>query len=283
MGGEDLGVDRTLLGVVERIYAAAREPGEWLPALEQATELLGAGHAMLSIAERTFPGLYVTARIDERDLARALAAAAGPASLEGAALFATLPAGIATPRTAVMSDEAFARSTYYNEVVRPLDGFHSLSVQHGRAPADFSVIFCRPGRAGNFGFAEARLLETLLPHFLNALELSSRLRFAEARSAGLECVVDRLKNAVVLTDAAACPVFANRRAGEIIAEGDALGVEADGLKAATPAATRSLREAIAAASTSHTANAAMGYDPRMRRIWKQDCGCVCRGFRRGRR
>ena len=31
MGGEDFGVDRTLLGVVERITAAAREPGEWRP------------------------------------------------------------------------------------------------------------------------------------------------------------------------------------------------------------------------------------------------------------
>jgi DNA-binding CsgD family transcriptional regulator len=189
----------------------------------------------------------VAARLDERDLARALAAVAGPACIEGAAMVAALPAGVATKRSEVISDAAFALSAYYNEVVRPLDGFHSLSVHNGRAAEDFFLTFCRPARAGDFGPVETGLLEVLLPHFLNAIELSRQLRFADVRSAGLEHIVDCLGAGVILTDAAARPAFVSQRAAEIIAEADGLGLDAAGLNAATPAATRALREAIAKA------------------------------------
>src|SRR5262249_55502459 len=146
MGRRGLGVDQALLGVIERLYSAATAPGEWVAALEQARDLFGAGHAILSVADPGLAWLHVLTRVDEHELARSLAAAAGPVGLEGTGLRAATPAGIATTRSSLISDEAFARSAYYNEVVRPLNGFHSLSVRQAGGSAGFAMVFCRSPR-----------------------------------------------------------------------------------------------------------------------------------------
>ena len=55
---------------------------------------------------------------------------------------------------------------------------------------------------------------------------------------------------VILTDGAGRPLLVNARAEKIVADADGIMVDANGLAAATPMATRQLRDAIAAAGRS---------------------------------
>ena len=60
-------------------------------------------------------------------------------------------------------------------------------------------------------------------------------------------VLDRLADGVILTNSRAQPLFLNKRATEIVAEGDGLVVDACGLAASTKTDTQRLRDAVAAA------------------------------------
>jgi DNA-binding CsgD family transcriptional regulator/PAS domain-containing protein len=233
-----------ILQVTERLYAAAAVPGQWRPALEGVVDLLNADHATLDVhdSERIGAAFVANARLDERDLAALLSADTIGMC---APLVAAVPLGIAT-RQAIVSDAEFERSAVYNEFVRPLGGFHSLQFRRNGTDAAFLLTVCRPQRAGNFDAAEAAALRAIAPHLETALMLQRRLQSAAQGRAALARVLDRLDGGVILTDAAARPLTLNARAERIIAQADGLALDIGGLAAATPAATRDLRTAIAA-------------------------------------
>ena len=77
------------------------------------------------------------------------------------------------------------------------------------------------------------------------VQLQARLQVAEGRCAALGSALDRLDDGVILTDAAACPVFLNARAARIVAEGDGLDVATAQVVTATTIATQRLRAAVA--------------------------------------
>ena len=60
----------------------------------------------------------------------------------------SLPVGVAT-RTEFIADADFARTAAYNDLIRPMNGFHGM---HLRQTGAVSVFFnvCRPPRADNF-------------------------------------------------------------------------------------------------------------------------------------
>lgn len=76
------------------------------------------------------------------------------------------------------------------------------------------------------------------------VQLQARLQIAEGRCAALASVLDRLDDGVILTDAAARPLFLNARAARIVAEVDGLDVTTGQVAAATPIATQCLRAAV---------------------------------------
>ncbi len=239
----------SFLRVVDRLYAAAMEPAEWQPALESVTDLLQAGHTILALGGEGGAGLAVGARVDERDLSRLLSATAegrmGPLD------FGRLPVGAVVMRRTILPDREFLESDYYNDVIRPLNGFHSAFFrQELTSRTGFALAVCRPRYADDFAVGDRTILQGLLPHFTHAVELHNRLRISEQRSESLTRLLDSLDTGVILTDAAARPLLMNERAEQILREADGLAVTATGLAAATPLATRRLREAIATAGTS---------------------------------
>jgi DNA-binding CsgD family transcriptional regulator len=237
-------MDPAIQQTIDRIYAAAAAPGEWRPALEGVVDLLHGRHATLDVrnAEPVRAAFVANARVDERDLAALLSA---EAMRMAAPLIAATPLGVST-RDAIISDADFERSALYNELVRPLHGFHSLQFRRNGDGGGFLLCVCRPQRAGNFEVADMAALRILGPHLATALALQSRLQAAEQGQARLAGVLDRLAAGVIVADAAARATFVNAPGSAIIAERDGLLLDADRLAAATPAATQELRDAIAA-------------------------------------
>lgn len=232
-----------ILRVTERLYAAVATPERWSPALEAVADLLHGSHAVLATHGdgRADSPLIASARVDEGDLARLFSAEGtrlmGP-------LFAALPLG-PVMRQEIVSDADFLPSAAYNEIIRPMNGFHSVNLrQEGVAP--FIISVCRPQRADAFDSADVAALRLLAPHLAVAIELHAHLRTVELGHAGLARLLNRLDNGVILTGASAHPSMINDRAAHIIAEADGLTVDPAGLAASTPVATQQLRDAITA-------------------------------------
>jgi DNA-binding CsgD family transcriptional regulator len=236
-----------ILCVTERIYAAAMSPDQWRPALDGLVDLFHAGHAALDM-HGTGPiggSIVAAARLDERDVARAQS----PDALRLAApLFGAMPLGI-FDRSALISDADFERSAVYNEMLRPLNGFRALHIRQNGSTCAFLLSVCRPQQADDYDATDMARLQALAPHFKTALALQSRLQTFEQHSSGLAQVLDRLDGGVIVTDAAARPLYVNAHAVRIGDEADGLSVDAGGLMAGSAQATKQLRDAIAAVSS----------------------------------
>jgi DNA-binding CsgD family transcriptional regulator len=242
------------LGVVDRLYAAALDPATWPAALDAVTQVMRAGHTIM-VAEGDGSAPIVAAdRVDDGALAQLICA--GGQGLLGPLDFGRLPLGAVVKRRAIVPDEQFLRSPYYNDIIRPLNGFNSAFFRQQRAPIGFTLAVCRSRGVEDFGDDELVLLQTLLPHLTNAVELTYRLAAAQSRTMSLTHLLDQLDSGVVVTDSAARPLYLNKRAERIVSERDGLSIERAGLAAAAWSDTRRLREAIAVLS--ETKNGAVG-------------------------
>jgi DNA-binding CsgD family transcriptional regulator len=236
---------RAVLGTAEQLYAAVAAPKLWPDALDALVEFIQGRHGFLHVGSQG--GAFVAyARVDERDVLRLTS----PEALRmSAPLHRLLPLGVAT-RNELVSDHEFARSQCYNELFRPLNGFHSIHLRQAEPARFFALTICRDRQADNFAAEETAKVRAIEPHLANALALCHRLGVAEHWTHGLARTLDRLGTGVILTDIAARPVFANARAMRIVSEDDGLSHQGDALAAATPAATQELRQALLRASRS---------------------------------
>jgi DNA-binding CsgD family transcriptional regulator len=236
----------SLLKLTERLYAAAAEPAQWQGALEGVVDAFGAAHGTLDIYRpaRIDDSVVISARVDPYDVSRFRTIEAVQLLWP---LIGAIPQGVAM-RAAVISDEDFARTEAYNEFVRPVGGFHGLHLRSNGADGAMLLSLCRPEGMENFGAEEAVALRMIAPHIQTAVMLQHRLQTLELRHAGLARLIDRLNVGVILADGAGKPVLLNSRAETIVGQADGIVVDSNGLAAATPIATRQLRDAIAAAS-----------------------------------
>jgi len=236
----------TLLKLTERLYAAAAEPAQWHSAIDGVVDAFGAAHGTLDLYRpaRIDDRSIVSARIDSQEVARSRTIES--MQIMGA-LFGAIPQGISS-RTHIISDEDFLRSVAFNEFVKPLGGFYSLQLRSNSADRAMMLTLCRPQGAENFDSDDIATLRMIAPHVQTAVALQYRLQTLEHRHAGLARVIDRMNAGVILTDGTGRPLLLNPRAEKIVADGDVILVDANGLAATTPMATRQLREAIANAS-----------------------------------
>lgn len=233
-----------ILDVAGALHAAALTPNNWPPALEGMIRLLRADHAILvgNDLENQGEPLLACAGIEHAQMMRSFAALerCDPATVP------RLPMGSAVVRSELVADRDYLRSQHYNEVTRPLNGFHGLMAQHATPSTHFVVVTCRRRHADDFERRERALLQMLLPHFATAIELGHRVRAAEQRAAGLTSALDRIDTGVILCDASGRPCYVNACAAGIAAEADGLSIESIGLASSSPAATRRLRETVIA-------------------------------------
>jgi DNA-binding CsgD family transcriptional regulator len=228
-------------GVVDRLYAAALDPAIWPSALDAVTRAMKAGHTILIAEGDGSAPIIVADRVDDRALAQLICA--GGQGLLGPLDFGRLPLGALIKRRAIVPDDQFLGSAYYNDIIRPLNGFNSAFFRQYRTPIGFTLAVCRGRGVEDFAEDELVVLRTLLPHLTNAVELTYRLAAAQSRTRSLAHLLDQLEGGVIVTDAAARPLFLNKRAEHIVGERDGLTIER---AAATWSDTRRLRQAIAA-------------------------------------
>lgn len=103
----------------------------------------------------------------------------------------------------------------------------------------------RPFRIDDFDRNHIAVWRTFMPHLQRALQLQLRLASLEANCTTSLEVLNRLRQGMLLVDVAARVVFANRAAEMMFTEGNGLRIDVDGLHAASPAATATLRKLIA--------------------------------------
>jgi DNA-binding CsgD family transcriptional regulator len=99
----------------------------------------------------------------------------------------------------------------------------------------------------NDGYSYIRLL---LPHLDRALRLQMRHTEADIRSGMLCAALDRLTLGIILIDHAGLPLWLNRRAHEIVEQGNGLRLSDGRLAATEPSETRRLRDLVRAAVSS---------------------------------
>lgn len=161
----------------------------------------------------------------------------------------SLDEGIVVDRAAMAGDRDFAHSAFFDYVIRPEGRFHCLIATPYVTPTRrYHLIVGRPHQAADFDQADARALRTLMPYVAQLIRLENNATAAHAQSDDLISAFDCLaENAVVLSSHGRV-AFANAGARRILALKDGLGIESSVLRAASPAATALLAEAVAAAT-----------------------------------
>jgi DNA-binding CsgD family transcriptional regulator len=236
--------EAAILSTVERIYDATLADGALHGALESIAGLLRGEHAMLLAREPACADvtLAASARMDERGFARFLSPEA--AGWLDAATQA-MPSGLVAIQSHHVSDRDFERTDFYNEFVRPVGGFHGMSVCHRLPGLSSFLAVCRRRRDDDFDTSDQAALQSLSPHLSVALRLRQQLCVADMRATGALAALERLSTGVIVVDAAAHLVFANEIALGLFRDGGGFALDHDGLSAPDPAATRALRRLIA--------------------------------------
>ncbi len=244
---------RPMLDAIDRLYAAVLTPAAWPAAVESVTDLLQAEHAIVCVpGGADGSGAFATVRMDA---AHAALISSAEAVRLGSRMMSGMPIGLAFSWPSIIADRDWEKSPLYNEIIRPANGFYSVNALVDVPAGEMTGFnFCRPRKAGPFDLGEVDMLQSLIPHFTNVLELRRRLGAAFRENNDLLQVLERMDTGVILTDAASRPSFANGRALAIVARADGLSLAAGRLSAGSSAATQRLRQAVASAST-HVATA----------------------------
>ena len=147
------------------------------------------------------------------------------------------------------------RSEAYNDFFAP-HGWHHLMHTTILVTAEMSIGFFvrRADRYGSFGQGDFDKFRALFPHVRQTMRMRARLADAEARTRGLEAVLDQLSFGATIFDRTGRVQFANRSANAILHARDGLGLTREGrLQAAARSETAALEGCIGAVATGSTA------------------------------
>jgi DNA-binding CsgD family transcriptional regulator len=262
---------RPMLDAVDRLYAAVLTPADWSAAVESVTDLLQAEHAIVCVpGGADGSGPFATVRMDA---AHAALISSAEAARLASRMLSGVPIGRAISWSSIIPDRDWENSPFYNEIIRPANGFYSVNAFVDAPGGEMTGFnFCRPRKAGPFDLGEVGMLQALLPHLNNVLELRRRLGAAFHENNDLLQVLERMDTGVILTDAVSRPSFANGRALGIVAQADGLRLAAGRLSAASSAATQRLRQSIAAAGTHAPTACPSGTGPGLKLRLKRPSG-----------
>lgn len=155
-----------------------------------------------------------------------------------------------TDRAVLGSDllplDRLVETEFYCDFLRPQKLHHSIGIVAVKErTANVSLTALREERLGPFSSEEQRLFTLLGPHVRQALGLRRRLGEVERTLEGVSAALDRIPQGAILLDESDRPVAVNRRAEELLTEGDGLSVGPNGLAAARSNETAVLRRLLA--------------------------------------
>ncbi len=156
-----------------------------------------------------------------------------------------LQSGTVTDRAAMQRDGDFARSAFFDYVVRPEGRFHCLITTPYVTPTQrFHMIVGRPINQDDFSPEDVRVLRALLPHVGRLIASGKAVAQATAERAVLASALDGLKLNLAMVSEGCHLVFANRGARRLLAMQDGLHMSGTVLTAADPATRAGLRQAV---------------------------------------
>jgi DNA-binding CsgD family transcriptional regulator len=255
-----------VLETVRRIHDASLTADAWQPALQSIIDLLGGDHAILLASDRAREqvALATSAGMERGDFAR-FASPEAAQWIEPA--MQAIRSGTVVTRSRLMPDRQFERTGFYNEVVRPAGGFHAVGVAHQASALSSFVAICRPRQAGDFDVDDVKLMQTLSPHFATALQVRQRLGAADLAAKGAWAALDRLSTGVIVVDAAAAVVFANRTAERLFTARE-LRLDGNSIGIGDEVASRKLRRLIALCADPNASIEAGGMVELARNAWR---------------
>lgn len=145
----------------------------------------------------------------------------------------------------VLGKDAFLKSEFYNDWLRPQDVYATLACKLAEEGDTVTVVSVqRPHRFGDFDGEDLHLLGRLVPHLQRAARMETRLASEAAACDSSAGALDLLAHGVILLDADGIVCFANRRAEEILSANDGLTVVRRHLAASCAQETAPLRKLV---------------------------------------
>ncbi len=162
---------------------------------------------------------------------------------------AQLEPGSVIDRSLFGSDQQFARTPFYNHVIRPEGSFHCMiATPLSSRTHRVHLVIGRPRHRPGFGAGDMQLFRGMLPLVNEVMQARAELAHSEATARGAFGISEAWPHPVIVANATGIVSYANQRARQLLATSDALLIDAAvRLRSNTPFNEQKLRQAIAAA------------------------------------
>jgi DNA-binding CsgD family transcriptional regulator len=162
-----------------------------------------------------------------------------------------LDTGTVVDRATLQRDHDFARSPFFDYVVRPEGRFHCLiSTPYVSDTQRYHLIVGRPFNREDFTPTDIRVLRTLLPYIGRAIALEHEAAAAKSDATSLRLAFDHLASNVLIISQEGRVRFANTGANRLLQIRDGLGLVGDIITASSTAANAVLHHSIQRVLTS---------------------------------
>lgn len=112
------------------------------------------------------------------------------------------------------------KTEYYNDYLRPQDKVHAFGTFLHKDDSHSLVLGIQRGkRAGAFQEEQVRLMNILAPHATRAVQVHRKLSSITVEKNWALGALDQLRMGVIMTDSLGVPLFANRAAEQMLAQG----------------------------------------------------------------
>ena len=264
-GGELSGEDR-VLDLVAAIYDTALDASLWPDLLNRIGDAVGSPRVMFGFYDAATGLTEIHAPRVDPDVARSCAEWGADNPLPGLSA-AEHPGKVFTISDFLTPDE-FKNTAFYREWWRPngwsLEPITTNLLVDGNAAAIMSIARAHDRPA--FDSGEKRLFATLAKHLVRAVELQRRLYPLTIASENALTGLGRLPQGLMLVDAEARLVFANRAARALLDAGEGIHLEKGAVVSARDADSgQALRRLIAACATEPGAASFSGGEVGLRR------------------
>lgn len=238
--------------LIDAIYDAALDPGNWPRVLERFTLAYGSSSAHLSVENYAMTeGRMISFGADPAHAQR-YADYYVTCNVLWERLMQKPDAEVATSRT-VMPWEEFRRTEFCTDFLRPQDGEEVLiSIALKQTDRVSCLTLWRPEGMGPWGAKQMKALTELTPHLRHALRVNQCIGDQRLVHDLASEALHQLDHGVIFVDAQAQLLFANRAAGALLAERGGLHIEQRRLAARKAADTTALRQLIADAAKGAT-------------------------------
>lgn len=229
--------------LIDSVYDAALDAEHWPHALEGFTHFFGSSAAHLSIDNQASTHGQLVSFGTDPAYARSYADYYAARNVLWQRIVRDAINGVATSRMIMPTDE-LRKSEFYNDFLRPQEGEETLcSLFLQQADPTTSLVIWRPERLGPWEQKHLEFLKVLTPHVRGALRANQYiggLRLAQDLAGE---ALYHLEHGIILVDAQALMLFANRAAEAILADG-VLRIDRQRLVAQQPSDTSALGRMI---------------------------------------